>query len=132
MSSDREQQSHEDRVLLRGSAFVQDLQHGSLDEALPRILPMIEAQLFGGVAEEKEAGAFAGTREAKKLRAYDTYQMLAQGVTFRTQLATMLAPVGLLPHASASSNHLHVVLLCLDHLCTHGSYLIPVGGKVSS
>ena len=108
VGSDREQQSQEDRALLRGSASVQDLQPGSLDEALPRILPMVEAQLFGGVAEEKEAGAFAGTREAKKLRAYDTFQMLAQGVTFRTQLATLLAPVGLLPPAAASSNHLHV------------------------
>ena len=72
---------------------MQDAQPGALDESLPRVLPIMEAQLFGEVAEEKEAGVFAGTREAKKLRAYDTYQLLAQAITFRTQLATLLAPV---------------------------------------
>ena len=54
---------------------------------------MVDSQLFGGVAEEKEAGAFAGTREAKKMRAYDTYQLLTQGITFKMQLATLLSLV---------------------------------------
>lgn len=72
---------------------MQSMEAGCLDDYLPRVLPMIDGQLFGGVAEEKEAGAFAGTREAKKLRAYDTYQLLAQGITFRTQLANLLGLV---------------------------------------
>lgn len=55
---------------------------------------MIDSQLFGGVSEEKEAGAFAGTREAKKIRAYDTFQLLAQGITFKLQLASLLSLVG--------------------------------------
>ena len=66
---------------------------GALDETLPRVLPMVDTQLFGMVAEEKEAGAFAGTREAKKLRAYDTYLLLAQGITFKANLATLLSLV---------------------------------------
>lgn len=61
--------------------------------ALPRIIEAVEAQLFGIIAEEKEAGAFAGTREAKRLRAYDTFQILASNATFRDHLASLLEPV---------------------------------------
>ena len=74
---------------------LQVMEAGCLDEYVLRLLPLIDSQLFGGVAEEKEAGAFAGTREAKKLRAYDTYQLLAQGITFDTQLANLLSLVRL-------------------------------------
>ena len=84
----------------------QDMEAGALDECLPRILPMVESQVFGGISEEKEAGAFAGTREGKRLRAYDNYQMLAQGMTFHTQLANLLSLVSCLsPHAP--SKYLH-------------------------
>ena len=75
-------------VLLQGT------EAGYMDDYVTRILPMIDSQLFGGVAEEKDAGAFAGTREAKKLRAYDSYQLLAQGITFEKQLANLLSMVG--------------------------------------
>lgn len=76
-------------------ACLQDLVPGCLDDYIQRIMPMIDSQLFGGIAEEKEAGAFAGTREAKKMRAYDTYQLLAQGITFKTQLVNLLSLVRL-------------------------------------
>lgn len=81
------------------SQVLQDMEAGCMDDYVLRILPMIDSQLFGGVAEEKEAGAFAGTREAKKLRAYDTYQLLAKGITFDKQLATLLGLVSLFTYA---------------------------------
>ena len=88
------------------------MEAGCLDEYVLRLLPMIDAQLFGGVAEEKEAGAFAGTREAKKMRAYDTYQLLAQGITFDTQLANLLGLV----------SFFSTLLICLIHSTTIRMY----------
>ncbi len=58
------------------------------------IIPIIETELFGQVSEEKEAHAFVGgCKEAKRLRAYATYQLLAQGITFRTHMSALLQPV---------------------------------------
>ena len=75
-------------------AFMQDAQAGALDEVIDSIIPIIETELFGQVSEEKEAHAFVGgCKEAKRLRAYATYQLLAQGVTFRTHMSALLQPV---------------------------------------
>lgn len=91
---------------------------------------MIDAQLFGIVAEEKEAGAFAGTREAKKLRAYDTYQLLAQGITFKANLATMLSLVScntptlaLCPALNKNQNKwegVHIEMALVNHTVASG------------
>ena len=72
----------------------QKAEPGALDDILPEVLPILEGELWGDVADEKEAGAFAGScREAKKLRAADTFQLLAQGTTFRTCIGPLLRPV---------------------------------------
>ena len=43
----------------------------------------LQFDLFGDVAEAKEAAEFAGAyKEAKKCRAYETYQLLAATATF--------------------------------------------------
>ncbi len=58
------------------------------------VLEVIEAEVWGEIGEEKEAGAFAGgCKEAKRARGVDSYQLLAQGVTFRTHIAPLLQPV---------------------------------------
>ncbi len=50
-------------------------------------------QVWGDVGEEKEAGAFAGgCKEAKHVRAFATYQLLAAGTTFRTHFGPLLRP----------------------------------------
>ena len=73
---------------------MQDAHAGALDEVIDDIIPIIETELFGQVSEEKEAHAFVGgCKEAKRLRAYATYQLLAQGVTFRTHMSAVLQPV---------------------------------------
>lgn len=72
---------------------MQDMEAGRIDESLPRILSSVESQLFGAVGEEKDAGVLQNTREAKKMRAYDMYQLLARLICFRTSLAPLLLPV---------------------------------------
>ena len=73
---------------------MQDAQAGALDGVIDDIIPIVETELFGQVSEEKEAHAFVGgCKEAKRLRAYATYQLLAQGVTFRTHMSAVLQPV---------------------------------------
>lgn len=71
----------------------------------------MEAELFGQVSEEKEANAFVGgCKEAKHLRAYATYQILARGVTFRDHMSTLLQPV----------RHFHVSKICIKCCsCSH-------------
>jgi hypothetical protein len=67
----------------------------------------VEAELFGQVSEEKEANAFVGgCKEAKHLRAYATYQILARGVTFRDHMSTLLQPV----------RYFHVSRICIKRL----------------
>jgi hypothetical protein len=67
---------------------------GSLDTALENILPLMEAELFGTAADAKEHAAFANKhKEAKALRAYDTYLLLASLTTFSTHSDVLLLPV---------------------------------------
>lgn len=75
----------------------QDLEPGGFDEALGVLLVLLEGDLFGAVAEAKEVAAIAGSlKEAKKQRTYDSYRLLAQGITFRTHAAFLLSLVRLL------------------------------------
>lgn len=74
--------------------MTQDAKPGALDDVIGDIIPIVEAELFGQVSEEKEANAFVGgCKEAKRQRAPATYQLLARGVTFRAHMATLLQPV---------------------------------------
>lgn len=69
--------------------------HGHLDSSVPLVLPLIEADLFGHVAEAKEAANFASNyKEAKRCRAYEAYQLLAASVSFSpASMEGILAPV---------------------------------------
>ncbi len=76
---------------------MQGAEAGALDDVIGDVIPTVEAELFGLVSEEKEANAFVGgCKEAKRLRAYATYQLLARGITFRDHMTTLLQPVS--PH----------------------------------
>ena len=82
---------------------------GAFDEALAPLLPLVEADIFGAVAEAKEVATFAGgLKEAKKQRGYEAYRLLAQGVTFRTHAAFLLSLVG--AAASSPSTFAHPLL----------------------
>jgi U3 small nucleolar RNA-associated protein 20 len=61
---------------------------------LHKLLPLLEADLFGDVADAKEVAAVAAAyREAKRCRSYDTYRLLASMVTVRTHLVKQLSTV---------------------------------------
>ena len=67
---------------------------GALDDCLDLILPLMEADLFGDIAEAKEVDAFAAHyKEAKRCKAYDTYQLLASSVNFGSKASELLEPV---------------------------------------
>lgn len=67
---------------------------GAMDAALSLVLPIIEGELFGEVADAKEAGALAGSyKEAARARGCDTYQLCAAMITVERSVATLLEPV---------------------------------------
>ncbi|KAL4434124.1 hypothetical protein ABPG75_000565 [Micractinium tetrahymenae] len=67
---------------------------GCLDDSLLLILPLMEADLFGDVAEAKEAAEFASAyKEARKCRGYETYQLLARVITFGERIPELLTTV---------------------------------------
>ena len=69
------------------------LQHLNIP-AFTAILSSLQADLFGDVAEAKEAAEFAGAyKEAKKCRAYETYQLLASIISFGDRIAELLTTV---------------------------------------
>ena len=72
---------------------VQEAEVGIFDKILDRVLVSLPSQLFGQIADERDASVFAGLREGRKSRAFDTYELLARGITFREKLATLLALV---------------------------------------
>jgi hypothetical protein len=58
------------------------------------LLPQLQADLFGDVADAKEASEFAAAyKEAKRCRAYETYQLLASVVTFGERVGELLTTV---------------------------------------
>ena len=89
----------------------QDAEAGALDEVIDDIIPIVEAELFGQVSEEKEANAFVGgCKEAKHLRAYATYQILARGVTFRDHMSTLLQPVRMSQEFASNAAAAHMII----------------------
>lgn len=90
--------------------LVQGAGPGALDEDLEDIMAVIEAEVWGDIGEEKEAGAFSGgCMEAKREKGFDTYQLLAAGITFKTHVSALLQLVRPLFITSAlCQEYLHV------------------------
>lgn len=102
---------------------------GDLDASIEQVLPLMEAELFGDVAETKEEAAFANKyKEAKALKAYDTYLLLASQITFATHLDVLLIPVrDRLPLAAAPRVRCalyHCVLITSGSTCQAGHWLL--------
>ena len=67
---------------------------GDLDDSLLQLLALMEADLFGDVADAKEAAEFASAyKEARKCRGYETYQLLAGVVAFGERVPQLLTTV---------------------------------------
>lgn len=64
-------------------ALASTTEAGDTDQILQAVLPIIDAELFGEVADAKEANEFAGNyREAKTCRAGDTCYLLVKNASF--------------------------------------------------
>ncbi len=99
------------------------------------LLVLLEGDLFGAVAEAKEVAAVAGQfKEAKKQRAYDSYRLLAQGITFRTHAAYLLSLVRhfcnqIFPTPSIDSYSLLLLKQKVEKQRAYDSYLLLAQGS---
>jgi U3 small nucleolar RNA-associated protein 20 len=67
---------------------------GALDDSLGLLLPLMEADVFGDIADAKEVSAFAANyKETKKCKAYETYELLASCINFEKSASMLLEPV---------------------------------------
>ncbi|KAL5994511.1 hypothetical protein ACLOJK_024564 [Asimina triloba] len=67
---------------------------GKLDFCLEEILKIIENDILGDVAEQKEVKKIASKmKETKKTKSFDTLKLVSQNVTFKTHALKLLLPV---------------------------------------
>jgi U3 small nucleolar RNA-associated protein 20 len=67
---------------------------GEIDYCLPLLLEILENDIMGEVAEEKNVEAIAiKMKETKHMRSFESMRLIAQVITFPTQVPTMLGPV---------------------------------------
>lgn len=67
---------------------------GKLDYCLEDLLSVIEKDILGEVAEEKEVEKIASKmKETRQRKSFDTLKLIAQSITFRTHALKLLAPV---------------------------------------
>lgn len=67
---------------------------GKLDHCLVDLLAVVEIDILGEVAEQKEVEKFASKmKETRKRKSFESLKLIAQNVTFRTHGLKLLSPV---------------------------------------
>ncbi|PON57236.1 Coatomer beta subunit [Trema orientale] len=67
---------------------------GKLDYCLEDLLSVVENDLLGDVSEEKEVEKIASKmKETKKRKSFETLQLIAQSITFKSHALKVLSPV---------------------------------------
>lgn len=67
---------------------------GKLDYCLDDLLAVVENDILGEVAEEKEVDKIASKmKETRKLKSFETLKLIAQNITFKTHALKVLSPV---------------------------------------
>lgn len=67
---------------------------GKLDYCLDDLLPVVETDILGNVSEEKEVEKIASKmKETRKRKSFETLQLIAQSITFKTHAVKLLSPV---------------------------------------
>lgn len=70
--------------------------NGSLDYCLEDLLAVIDSDLLGDVAEQKEVEKIAAKmKETKKRMSFESLKLIAQSVTFRTHALKLISPISL-------------------------------------
>ncbi|KAJ7564585.1 hypothetical protein O6H91_02G024400 [Diphasiastrum complanatum] len=99
--------------------IVPTLNVGEIDYCLDQILHILEGDIFGEVAEEKDVKALAvRMKETKHMRSFESFKLIAQVTSFRLHGFTLLNPVrNFLPN-SLSPKIRSKVELVLKHIAT--------------
>ncbi|CAA2935324.1 small subunit processome component 20 homolog [Olea europaea subsp. europaea] len=67
---------------------------GKLDYCLEDLLSVIENDILGDVSEEKEVEKIASKmKETRKQKSYETLELIARSITFKTHVLKLLSPV---------------------------------------
>ncbi|XP_058078049.1 uncharacterized protein LOC131226271 isoform X2 [Magnolia sinica] len=67
---------------------------GKLDYCLEEVLSVVENDIIGGVAEEKEVEKIASKmKETRKTKSFDTLKLISQSVTFKTHASKLFSPI---------------------------------------
>lgn len=67
---------------------------GKLDYCLQDLLSVVENDILGDVSEEKEVEKIASKmKETRKRKSFETLQLIAQSITFKTHAVKLLSPV---------------------------------------
>ena len=89
-------------AVLTSAAYVQDAVPGALDGSLELLLPLMEGDLFGDIADAKEAAAFAanyrGTRSAPTRTPVSTVSLTRSPVVRAMHICCPLT-IGIVGHA---------------------------------
>ncbi|XP_050219970.1 uncharacterized protein LOC126670312 [Mercurialis annua] len=76
------------------SKFLSNPICGKLDYCLEDLLFVVENDILGDVAEEKEVDKIASKmKETRKLKSFETLKIIAQSITFKTHSLKLLLPV---------------------------------------
>ncbi|XP_021290199.1 small subunit processome component 20 homolog isoform X1 [Herrania umbratica] len=68
--------------------------YGSLDYCLEDLLCVVENDILGDVAEEKEVEKIASKmKETRKCKSFETLKLIAQSITFKIHAVKLLSPV---------------------------------------
>ncbi|OMO88554.1 Down-regulated-in-metastasis protein [Corchorus olitorius] len=76
------------------SKTISESTYGSLDYCLEDLLSVVENDILGDVAEEKEVEKIASKmKETRKCKSFETLKLIAQSVTFKMHALKLLSPV---------------------------------------
>uniref|UniRef100_A0A453EZ34 HTH arsR-type domain-containing protein n=2 Tax=Aegilops tauschii subsp. strangulata TaxID=200361 RepID=A0A453EZ34_AEGTS len=68
--------------------------NGSLDYCLQDLLSVVESDILGDIAEQKEVEKIASKmKETKKRMSFETLKLIAQSITFRTHSSKLILPI---------------------------------------
>lgn len=76
------------------SKFLSNPVNGKLDNCLEDLLSVVENDILGDVAHEKEVEKIASKmKETRKQKSFETLKMIAQSITFKSHALKLLTPV---------------------------------------
>jgi U3 small nucleolar RNA-associated protein 20 len=93
--------------------LVEIVKVGDIDYCLVQLLEVLENDIMGEVAEEKNVEAIAGKmKETKHMQSFESMRLISQVITFPTQIPVMLGPIRRnLPKSLVPKNRVKVEMM---------------------